>query len=125
MLRVLVRWAICSLALVATTWLLPGFQVTGSAGAISIAVMAVLLGFLNATLKPILAFLGCGFVVVTFGIGMLFINGLVFWFAGSLAPGIAIDGYWTAFFAAIIVSVISWLLSWLVPDKKARKAAAD
>ncbi|TLM77162.1 MAG: phage holin family protein [Actinobacteria bacterium] len=115
-MRLLVRWLLCSLALAATAWLLPGFEVTGEVGIISIAVMAVLLGLLNATLKPLLTVLGCGFVVLTLGIGMLFINGLVFWLAGSWAPGISIDGYWTAFFAAIITSVISWALSLVVPD---------
>lgn len=116
MTRFLIRWLVTSAALAITAWMLPGFEVSGDVGVISVAVMAILLGLLNATLKPLLALLGCGFVMLTLGIGMLFINGLVFWLAGSWAPGIAIDGYWTAFWAAIIVSVVSWALSRFVPD---------
>lgn len=116
-MRLLARWVVSSIALAVAAWLVPGVSVEGSMGIVSVAVMAVLLGLLNATLRPLLAFLGCGFVAITLGIGMLFINALVFWAAGALAPGFVVDGYWPAFFGSLIVSVVSWALSFLVPDK--------
>lgn len=119
-MRLLVRWLFASAALAAAAWVVPGIRVEGSAGLLSLAAMAVVLGLLNATLKPILVFLGCGFVAVTLGVGMLFINGLVFWAAGQLVPGFSVDGYWPAFWGAIVVSVVSWLLSALVSDEGSR-----
>lgn len=117
-MRLLVRWAVSSVALAVAAWLVPGIGVEGSVGIVSVAVMAVLLGLLNATLRPLLAFLGCGFVAVTLGVGMLFINALVFWAAGALVPGFTVDGYWPAFWGSLVVSIVSWALSFLVPDER-------
>ncbi len=117
-MRLLVRWLFTSLALAAAAWAVPGIRVEGSVGLLSLAGMALALGLLNATLRPLLTLLGCGFVALTLGIGMLFINGLVFWVAGELVPGFTVDGYWPAFWGAIVVSVVSWALSILLPDEQ-------
>jgi putative membrane protein len=56
--------------------------------------------------------------ILTLGLFILVINGLLFWFVGSLDLGFTVDGFWTAVLGAIVYSVISWLLSSLVPGRK-------
>lgn len=87
--------------------------------------MAVLLGALNATLGVVLKYLTIVPMVCSFGCLSLFINGLVFWLAGLVAEklnlGFRVDGYWSAFFGALISSVIATLLEWVLIGRESRK----
>ena len=120
-MKLVLRWAIMAVALGITTWIMPGIRIEGTSGWIAVALMAVILGLLNATLRPLLNFLACGFVILTLGIGALFINGFVMWLSSWIAVnwfgiGFVIDGYWPAFWGGIICGVISWLLSAFLVD---------
>jgi putative membrane protein len=80
--------------------------------------VAAILGALNATLGALLKYLTLVPMVCSFGCLSLFINGLVFWLAGILAAklqlGFAVDGYWAAFFGALVSSVVATLLEWVL-----------
>ncbi|MCL4553733.1 MAG: phage holin family protein [Actinobacteria bacterium] len=115
-MHLLIRWLINAIALVVAAFLVPGITVEGDSAFIAFGITAIVLGLLNATLRPLLTFLTCGFVVLTLGIGLLFINAFVLWAAAWISSdllgiGFAIDGFWSAFLGGIVVSVVSFLLS--------------
>ena len=80
---------------------------------------ALVLGVANAVVRPLLMLLSCPLVVLTLGIATLFINGLIFYFVFKWLPGWTIPGYWSAFWGAIVVSVISWIFSVIIKDVEA------
>jgi len=130
-MRILVRWLITSIAVAAAILLVPGIEVaSGSNAWFTIAIVALLLGFVNAIIRPILSFLSCGCIVATFGLFTLVINALMLMLAGSWAnglfnTGITIDGFWPAFWGSIVISIVSFLLSVFIPDddRQARSEA--
>lgn len=84
--------------------------------------LALIFGLINGLLKPVLALLGCPFILITFGLGILLINTLMFFLAGQVGLawgfGFTVDGFWPAFFGALIVSLIGFLFNLLVGDGK-------
>lgn len=123
-MKLIIRWIITSIAVAAAAWLIPGITIEGTNGWWAVAVMAIALGLVNAILRPILALLSCGFIVVTLGLFMLVVNGLTFW-AGSWVAvnwfnvGFYVDGLWPAILGSIVVSIVSLLLSVFLKDKEA------
>src|SRR3954467_7972965 len=75
---------------------------------------AALLGLANAVIRPILVLLTLPVTILTLGLFILVINGLLFWFVGSFIQGFVVAGFWAGVVGAIVYSVISWLLSALV-----------
>jgi putative membrane protein len=122
MLKLFIRWIIIAAALVVAAWLIPGITVTGTNGWIAVGVMAAVLGFVNAIIRPILAFFSCGCIVLTMGLFMLVINAatlsLSSWIANSLfGVGFEVNGFWPALFGSIVVSVVSFFLSLFLIDE--------
>ncbi len=103
----LIRWLATTLA-VAVAVRITGMQSEGWAPLIF---MALILGIINAVVRPVLMLLSIPFIVVTLGFFILVVNALLFWAAGGLVPGFAVHGFWNAFFGAIIVSVVNWIFS--------------
>ncbi len=124
MKRLLARWLVSVVALMAAAWLVPGIHVTGRAW-LAYAVTAVVLGLVNALVRPVLKFLSCPLIIVTLGLFLLVINAAMLWLAAIVAQalgfGFQVDGFIPAFFGALIVSVVSVLLSVFVPDKERDK----
>jgi putative membrane protein len=128
-MKFITRFVITALAVAAAAWLVPGIRIEGTAGWWAVSVMALVLGLLNAVLRPLLTFLSCGFIILTLGLFMLVVNGLTFW-AGSWVAvnwfnvGFYVDGLWPAVLGSIVVSIVSFLLSIFLPDEKKQKSAA-
>jgi putative membrane protein len=126
-MRFLIRFIIILVALYAAVWLVPGIYVTGGTSAwLAYTVMAVVLALANMLIKPILKFLSCGLIVATFGLFLLVINTIVLWLASwicvnLLGIGFVVDGLWSAFLGSLVVSAVSFLLHFLVPDKEKSK----
>jgi len=114
-MRLLLLWILNALALLAVTWLLPSIQVSGFGAAL---VAALLLGFINTLVRPVLAILTLPITLLTLGIFYLLLNGLLFWLASALLPGFHVEGFWSAVFGAVLYGVIAWALSALIPDKR-------
>jgi putative membrane protein len=119
-MKLLVRWAIVSLSLFVATWLVPGIRVEPNAWFVY-AVMAVILGLVNAVVRPALKFLSCPLIILTLGLFVLVINGLTLWLASSIAVnwlhvGFYVEGFWPAFLGALVVSIVSVILSALLTD---------
>jgi putative membrane protein len=111
MLRILVVWLINTVALAAVAYLMPSVTIA-SAGAALVA--ALVLGLVNALIRPLLVLLTLPVTVLTLGLFIFVINGLLFWAVGSLVPGFHVAGFWSGVLGAIVFSLISWLLSALV-----------
>ncbi|GAY10256.1 phage holin family protein [Pseudonocardia sp. N23] len=87
----------------------------------TLVVVAIIFGVVNAVLKPIIKVVGCPLYVLTLGLISLVVNALLLWLAGWIAGKVglpfAVDGFWAAFWGAIIVGVVSFLLHVLIPDR--------
>ncbi|MBI2752693.1 MAG: phage holin family protein [Betaproteobacteria bacterium] len=104
-------WLINALSLIAVAYLIPSISVSSFTVAL---VAALVLGLLNTVIRPILVLLTLPVTIVTLGLFIFVINGLLFWFAGSFVQGFVVAGFWAGVFGAIVYSLISWLLSALV-----------
>ncbi len=119
-IKLLIRWFITVVALIVAAWLIPGIRVEGANAFITFGVMALILGFFNTFLRPLLRILAIPFIILTLGLFLLVINALILmlsaWIARNLGIGFYVDGFWSAFWGSLIVSVVSFLLSILLPD---------
>ena len=114
-MKLIIRWLIVSLSLFVANWVLPGIHVEDKAW-IAYAIMAIVLGIVNAVIRPILKFLSCPLIMLTLGLFTLVINGIMLWLASYIAVewldvGFHVDGFVTAFWGALIVSIVSVILS--------------
>ena len=126
-MRLLIRWVIVAVSLFVAAWLVPGVRVEGNAWLI-FAIMAVILGLVNAIVRPILTFLTCSLVIFTLGLFLLVINALMLWLASSIAVnwfhvGFYVDGFWAAFLGALIVSIVSLILSTFIREPTRQRSA--
>ena len=111
MLRLLIVWLINTLALAAVAYLMPSVSIASAGAAI---VAALVLGLVNALIRPLLVLLTLPVTVLTLGLFIFVINGLLFWAVGSVVPGFEVGGFWSGVLGALVFSLISWLLSALV-----------
>jgi putative membrane protein len=124
-MKLLIRWAISAFSLFVAAWMVPGIYVADRGWAV-FAVMAVILGLVNAVIRPILKLLTCPLIVLTLGLFTLVINGLTLWFSAALANGLFdvgfyIENFWSAVLGSLIVSIVSVILSMLVKDDEKKK----
>ncbi len=111
MIRLLVVWLINALALMAVAYLMPSIQVSSFGAAL---VAALVLGLVNAVVRPVLVLLTLPVTILTLGLFIFVLNGLLFWMVGSWLQGFEVAGFWPAVFGAILFSLVSWALSALV-----------
>jgi putative membrane protein len=110
-LRLLVLWLIHTIALLGVAYLLPGVTI-GTFGAALIG--ALVLGLVNTVIRPILILLTLPATILTLGLFIFVINGLLFWAVGSFIQGFFVAGFWWGVAGAILYSIFSWLLASLV-----------
>jgi putative membrane protein len=121
--KFLIKVAITAIALWVATALVSGLEVTADTTAKRVGTLlavAVIVGVINAFLKPIIKTLGCAFYVLTLGLFALVVNALLLllaaWVADQLDLPFDVSGFWAAFWGAIIIGVVSWLLDLVIPD---------
>jgi len=114
-MRLLLTWLINALALLAIKYILPSITVDSFVTAL---IVAVVLGLINTLIRPIFVILTLPVTILTLGLFIFVINGLLFWAVGSFVPGFHVDGFWAGVFGAIIYSIISWALSAVLLAKK-------
>lgn len=117
----IVRWLIITASVAAAAWVVPGIRMEDGRGLSAVLIMGAVLAVVNMLVRPVLAFLSCALIFLTLGLFLLVINALTFWLSARIAAdvfnaGFEVDGFWPAFFGAIIVSVVSWVLTGFVPD---------
>ncbi len=110
-MRILVVWLINALALFLLPYVFPWVTVD-SMGAALIA--ALVLGLVNALIRPVLFLLTLPVTILTLGLFILVINGLLFWWVGSFLEGFRVAGFWSGVFGAIVYSLITWAIAAIV-----------
>jgi len=110
-MALLVVWLINTLALILVAYLMPSISVSSFWSAL---LAAAVLGLVNTFIRPILILLTLPVTILTLGLFIFVINGLLFWFVGSILQGFVVASFWAGLFGAIIYSIISWALSALI-----------
>jgi putative membrane protein len=121
--KILIRVVITAVALWVATLIVGGIDVTAATTPRKLGTLiavAVVFGLINGFLKPIVKTLGCVFYIVTLGLIAFVVNGLLLWLtswvAGRLNLPFHVSGFWAAFWGAIVVGLVSWLLNLFVHD---------
>ena len=120
----LIRLMVTAVGLWIAELLVSGITVTGGSAAknaLTLLAVALIFGLVNAILKPLIKIFGCLFYIVTLGLIAFVVNALLFllvsWLADQLDLPFHVDGFWSAFWGAIIVGVVSWLINLVIPDR--------
>jgi putative membrane protein len=111
---ILIRWLILTAAIMLTPYVVKGIQVDGFLSALE---AAAILGVLNAIFRPVLMILTLPINILTLGLFTFIINGCLLMMASCAMSGLEINGFWSAFWGSIIISIVSWLLSSFVNDR--------
>jgi putative membrane protein len=114
-MRFLVRLVVNAAAVFLAANLVPGIAVSSFAVAL---LAGLILGFVNAIIKPILFVLTLPFTIVTLGLFIFVVNAICLALVAWLVPGLTISGFWAALFGAIVISLVSWALSAIVADRE-------
>jgi len=119
-MRLIIRWAVAALALFAAAYLVPGIRVADPNAWTVYAAMAVVLGLVNALIRPFLSLLSCPFIILTLGVFVLVINAVSFWFAARIAEalnvGFFVDDFKAALLGSLVVSVVSIFFNIFLKD---------
>jgi putative membrane protein len=110
-MRILLVWLVNTLALIAVAYLVPSITVSSFTSAL---VAALILGLVNAVIRPILVLLTLPVTILTLGLFIFVINALLFWFVGSFVRGFEVHGFLAGLIGSILFSIVSWALSALV-----------
>lgn len=116
-LRLLLRWALNAVALLILPEIIAGITVQSYVSALA---AALLLGLINALIRPILILITLPITLLTLGLFTLVINAFLFWGVSGLVGGIQVSDFWTAFWAALLYSLLTWLVNAALGDRDAR-----
>ena len=111
-MNLILVWILNAVALLVVAYILPGISVASFGSAL---IAALVLGLLNMLVKPVLILLTLPITIVTLGLFLVVLNALLFWLAGSILRGFQVGGFWWAVGGAILYSIISGLLSRIIP----------
>jgi putative membrane protein len=109
----IVRMGAGAIAILLTAYLLP--QVMSADGVMAAMAAAFVLGLANAVIRPVFVLLTLPLTVATLGIFLLVVNGLMLWLVSSIVPGFHVNGFLGAMAGSVLISVISWILTRVVP----------
>ncbi len=111
-MNLLIHWLTATAAILVAAYLIPGVAVT----LVGALVFAVVLGLVNVFVRPVLFLLTLPVTILTLGLFSLVLNALLVWLAGSVVPGVSIEGFWTAFIFSILLALVNALFNLLRKD---------
>ena len=106
----IVRMLATSVAILLVSWVFP--RVMSADGILAALAAAFLLGFANAFVKPVFVLFTLPLTVATLGLFLLVVNALLLWGVSALVPGFHVNGFWGALGGSLLVSFVSWVLTW-------------
>jgi putative membrane protein len=119
-MKLIFRWLIASGSLFLAAYLIPGIRVEDPNAWTVYIVMALVLGLVNALVRPLLSILSCPLIILTLGIFTLVINGVSFLIAARIAEaagvGFYVDGFWSALLGSLVVSIVSVICNLFIKD---------
>lgn len=107
----LIRLFLNALAVMAVAYLVPGVTIRNFPHAF---IAAIILGIVNALIRPVLLILSLPVNILTLGLFTLIVNALMFWLASSLSPGFHVENFSAAFWGALVFWIVSWITNWLI-----------
>lgn len=107
MWNLVMHWLISAASLIIVAYLFPGIQLQGIGPAL---IAPIVIGLINATIGFIVKIVTFPITIISLGLFLLVINALMLMFAAYLVPGFAVAGFWSAFFGAIVLSIVSMIL---------------
>lgn len=110
----LVRVLANAMAILVAAAVVPGIEISGALAALG---AGLVLGLVNAVVRPILLVLTLPLTLVTLGLFLFVLNALCLWLTSALVKGFEVHGFWAAVFGALLVSVVSWLLTAFLSDR--------
>ena len=113
-MQILFRFLINIVALILIARFVPGIEVHGIYTAI---IVVIVLGLLNALIRPLLILLTLPITIITLGLFVIVINALLFWFVGTFVQGFEVAGFVPALIGALIMSIVSWFANWLLKEE--------
>jgi putative membrane protein len=124
-MKILLRILVAMAALGVAAWLVPGIVLTGhdtAAKTLTLLVVAVIFGIVNAVLKPVIKTVGCAFYVLTLGLVAILVNGLLLWLTSWIAydklhEPFHVTGFTAAVEGALIVGIVSWVIHLILRDE--------
>jgi putative membrane protein len=110
----LLTWLLAAVSLVITAYLVPGFVIKSFVAAL---IASVILGLVNAIVRPILVVLTLPITIVSLGLFLFIVNAITIWLAGYLTPGFDVNGFIPALIGSIVLTIVSSVLNRLVGDR--------
>jgi putative membrane protein len=120
-MRFLARLLLNGVAVLVAAYFIPGLRLESETSAL---VAGVALGLVNAVIRPVLVLLTLPLTLLTLGLFIFVINGICLGIAAAVVPGFQVDGFWAAFFGALVVTVVSWILNGLLIGDRADRRPA-
>lgn len=125
-MKILLRVLVSAAALGVAAWVVPGIKLSGhgtAAQVLTLLIVAVIFGLVNAVLKPVIKTVGCAFYVLTLGLVAIVVNGLLLWLTSYIAydqlhEPFRITGFVAALEGALIVGVVTWLIHLVIGDEE-------
>lgn len=121
MTRILIRWVVNAIALWVAVQIVPGLEHVGETG-LSLLLIALIFGLVNALVRPIIVLLTCPLIVLTMGLFILIINAVMLlitaWLSGVFGLGLVVEGFWPTFWGALVISIVSGVINLLVKDER-------
>ena len=116
--KLILKWLISATSFYLTAWLLPGIEIKDF---VTTLWVSIVFGLVNAVIKPILSVLSFPAIILSLGLFLLVINALMLLITDWIVPGMTVNGFWAAFWGAIVLSLISWLLEAIFKPRKQEK----
>jgi putative membrane protein len=114
-MKLILRWALNAVALMLIPELVSNVRVDSYTAAL---ISAVLLGFVNAIIRPLLILITLPITILTLGLFTLVINGLMFWTVSGFVQGFVVPDFATAFWGALLYSVLTWMVNLALADNR-------
>ncbi len=114
-MNLILKWVILALIIMLIAWLIPGITISGFVSAL---IVVAILGLVNIFIRPIVQFISLPLNILTLGLFSLIINALLFILVAKFSPGFQIEGFWSGFFGALILSIASTLTDKITLFKK-------
>jgi putative membrane protein len=118
--NLLLRWAVLALGVALAARLISGISYDNG---VTLLIVAILLGFCNAVLRPVLLLFTLPFIILSLGFGVLIVNALLFYFVGKIVDGFTVTSFWSALGGSIIVSVTSMVMNSVLGSPRRRTVA--
>ncbi len=114
-MNMILKWILLALLIMAIAWILPGITISGF---LSAMIVVLVIALVNTFIRPLVQFISLPINVLTLGLFSLIINALLFLLVAKIAPGFSIDGFWSGFFGALILSIFTPLIDKINIRKK-------